>query len=408
MKMKLNFLNHEKGQVLPIVVISTLVMIMLAALMIDGGMLLSHRRTAQAAADAGALAGARKLCPGGGGAGAATTAATDFVTRNNAQVEGISFPQANAIHVETSVSSQAFFAGIFGQLGLTANAIAEAACTPPSGASVLPIGFPCYPEEYYIDPVTGEPVPNSGPTSENETCFIRYGDESQDIPWHILEKRMVIVMDSKQITDGTIENPYCYPDGFINCDLTDGETMSVLISDSNRGWLSLDGSGGANSMCGFIYPGDSNLLITKGTWLSGNTGYVSSLWTQPNCLKKIVGEKVIIPIFNEWCRGHDPEFDCPLKWQTGDTKLLGNGLDLMYRIESFGIFKVTCIEGSNTKPADACPYRKYLVDMGIIKFDKPNALNSVSSIEGYFLKGIVSDGMGLGIDTGTYTVTLTK
>jgi hypothetical protein len=404
MKMKFSFLNLEKGQVLPIVVISTLVMIMLAALMIDGGMLLSHRRTAQAAADAGALAGARRLCPGGGGAGTATTAATDFVTRNNAQVVGISFPQANTIHVETSVSSQAFFAGIFGQLGLTANAIAEAACTPPSGASVLPIGFPCYPEDYYIDPITGEPIPYTGPASENEICFIRYGDESQDIPWHILNKRMVIVMDTKDVTDGTIENPYCYPDGIINCELTDGETMSVLLSDSNRGWLSLDGSGGADSMCEFIYPG-KELIIVRGTWVSGNTGTISSMWTRPDCLKKVVEEKVIIPIFNEWCRGKDPEFDCPLKWRIGDIKQLSPGLDLNYRIESFGVFKITCIDGPGGKN---CPYRQHLITTGVIKFDKPNALNSVSSIEGYFLKGIVSDGLGLGIDTGTYTVTLTK
>jgi len=56
MKTKLSIKNFEKGQVLPILVISTLVMIMMAALMIDGGMLLAHRRTAQAAADAGAAA----------------------------------------------------------------------------------------------------------------------------------------------------------------------------------------------------------------------------------------------------------------------------------------------------------------------------------------------------------------
>jgi uncharacterized membrane protein len=76
-------------------VISTLVMIMMAALMIDGGMLLSHRRTAQAAADAGALAGAESLCPGGGGQGQASLAAAEYVARNKADVEGITFPDGS-------------------------------------------------------------------------------------------------------------------------------------------------------------------------------------------------------------------------------------------------------------------------------------------------------------------------
>jgi uncharacterized membrane protein len=149
MKTKLSMNKFEKGQVLPILVISTLVMVMMAALMIDGGMLLSHRRTAQAAADAGALAGAESLCPGGGGQGQASMAAAEYVARNKADVEGITFPDGNTIRVETSVTSQAFFARIFAIFGLTAGAEAEANCSPVSKASVLPVGFPCYPASYY-------------------------------------------------------------------------------------------------------------------------------------------------------------------------------------------------------------------------------------------------------------------
>ena len=62
MKSKIEFINLEKAQVLPLLVFAVIAMVAFTALIIDGGSIMVNRRDAQAAADAGALAGARELC----------------------------------------------------------------------------------------------------------------------------------------------------------------------------------------------------------------------------------------------------------------------------------------------------------------------------------------------------------
>ena len=62
MKWKIRFGEHEKAQVLPVLVIALIVLIAFAALVIDGGVIMLNRRVAQASADSGAMAGARELC----------------------------------------------------------------------------------------------------------------------------------------------------------------------------------------------------------------------------------------------------------------------------------------------------------------------------------------------------------
>ena len=113
---------------------------------------------------------------------------------------------------------------------------------------------------------------------------------------------------------------------------------------------------------------------------------------------------MLVPIFNQWCRGQDPQSDCPTKWVTGDNKsLVKNGTSLQYRIEGFAIFKLTCADGPGKKD---CPYRQYLVDEGIL-YDRPQD-KAISSIEGYFLPGTIPFGGGDGVNLGTYVVQLTK
>lgn len=148
MKKKFQFKHLEAGQVIPILVVGILVTVMMAAVLVDGGMLLSHRRSAQAAADAGALAGVKHRCPGNGGTEAeAETIAEEYVSMNNAEVIDIQFPDDHTIRVEARTESQAFFAGIFDQVGLAANAVAEANCTVTAGAGgavlQIPIAVPC-------------------------------------------------------------------------------------------------------------------------------------------------------------------------------------------------------------------------------------------------------------------------
>jgi hypothetical protein len=387
MKTKLRFTHLEQGQVLPIVVISMLVMIMLGALMIDGGMIMSHRRTAQAAADAGALAGAERLCRGAEGVSQASSAAGNYVTLNNADVVGISFPQVNAIRVETKVDSQSFFARIFNQTGLTAGAVAEASCSPLNTATgVLPLTFPCYPEELFGDPV-----------SESEICFVRYGDRDEDIQWHIDNDKMVIVFTTDSAT-----GDYCQPNGPINCSYEGDERNRILIDEANRAWISLDGAGGANKLCDWIN-GEFGGTISSGTWLAGQAGVRANTFN--TCLPNIIDDEVIVPIFNEFCRTQNPETDpiCAGKWKDGDTVIIKSGDNLYYRIEGFAIFKVTCIVGPGN---NNCPYRDHLIDEGILFFRPQDA--STSTIEGYFLDGYASIGAGGGPDLNLYIVTLTK
>ena len=157
----------ETAQILPFVVLTLFVLIAFSALLLDGGMLMSNRRTAQAAADSGALAGARLLCGQDTAAKrtAARAAAIDYVQRNNALPEEPTFTVNSKgvveINVETSVTNNAFFAGVFGEPELTAVAEATAACYYPSVVNrVLPIAF------YYESPPLKASESDCGDLSE--------------------------------------------------------------------------------------------------------------------------------------------------------------------------------------------------------------------------------------------------
>jgi hypothetical protein len=423
MKTKVWFKNLENGQVLPIVVVSLFALIAMAALMIDGGMLLSHRRTAQAAADAGALAGARSLCPNDKTVSErkieARAKAIEFVEdRNNADFillpDNLQFPDDNTIRVETSVSSQAFFARIFDQFDLTAAAAAEANCTPPFTAQILPLGIPCYPRDYFVveddEEGDGELPLYVDYVSDSENCYLKFGDLEKTDQQNLEDGNMVLILTSDKKDD------WCYPSGPINCN--DPKRQSVLAGESHNGWLSLEGSSGGNAIVDYI--NNLNGWASRGEWIYGEGGKMDTFYTpeKNSPLGSLVGKVVTVPLFNEFCRGN-PSIHCsppnmdPGKMRPGDTVTCRNNNcasagvgDLFYRIDAFTAFKITCVRKGKQQ---TCPYQQHLIEEGTFKVDKnDNFWTHNNSFEGYFVKAEIPYGGGGGIDTGLFVVQLTK
>jgi len=378
---RVNFNKFEKGQVIIIVALGLVALIAMAALIVDGAIIMSHRRTAQAAADSAALAGAEFLCPNviedlgsiAAAKNAADAEARFYVTENYAEVVDINFPteHENTIHVEATVESASFFARILNQSILSANAMAEASCTPlRTGSGTLPIVYPCL-------------EPDEGDTN---ICKIEYYDEDHDDLWNMEQGNFSIIHDSEA------QLPYC-EDPNIDC------TNVVAMGD--KGWISLDGSDNKNNMTGWI---SGSLLppeIAPGFWLSSLQGGSVSWFGD---VKPYEGKDFIIPIYDSHCGKSKPSVECPGLFLTGDDDhLCRTGKQPSFRIIGFGLFKVTCVQD---KQKDDCPYRKYLAEEeGFADFV---GNNKIKTIEGYFIGGTFPTGGGEGIDLGLYVVHLRR
>lgn len=364
--------EFEKGQVIVIVAIALVALIAMAALIVDGAIIMSHRRTAQAAADAAALAGAEYLCPHVYSTSAAEAEARNYVALNDAiVVEPITFPEENVIHVEASVESPSFFARILNQTELTANAVAEASCTPLStGAGTLPVVYPC------LEPEEGD---------EN-ICRIEYYDETHDDQWNMENGYFSIVHDSEA------QLPYC-DDPNVDC--------SNVVAIGDRGWVSLDGSDNKNNMTGWISGTLIPPEIAPGFWLSSLQGGSVSWFGD---IKPYEGTSFIVPIYGSQCGKSIPSDECPELFLEGDNDdLCRGGSQPSFRIVGFGLFKVTCVQD---KQKDDCPYRNYLAEeKGFTDFD---GNNSIKTIEGYYISGTFPTGGGEGLDLGLYVVNLRK
>lgn len=365
-----NNYHLEKGQVIPILVIGILVTVMMAALLIDGGMVISHRRTAQAAADAGALAAVKSLCPGSGGTNAdARAVATAFVEDNNAEFillpDEEQFPEDHTIRVEARAASQAFFGGIFDQLGLSANAIAEANCAAAGAEGVvlgLPVAYPCLDAQIEDGEIIG--CGNINP-----------GDK-------------VIVMDSDKTYEHCFD-PADNPGGVI-CTEPDKK------KNSSRGWLSLTGgnldSCWVNGNCSTPPP-----AISSGTWLRSVTGNRTSFYN--NTLKSHVESEstFIVGIYDQETNGRactcnngvcvDGDF-------IGEPCILSNGNQNSYRIVGFAEITLTCVATNHVH--DSCPFRASLGITG----------SNNNTVEGKFETNFFTTG-GDGA-SGQYIVQLTQ
>jgi len=374
MKRIFYFRKYEKGQVIIIVALGLVALIAMAALIVDGAIIMSHRRTAQAAADAAALAGAEYLCPHVYNKGAAEAEARNYVALNNAVVvDPVSFPEENTIHVEASVESSSFFARIFNESVLSANAVAEASCTPLStGAATLPVVYPC--EE--------EVLPDG-----SIICKKKYYNEDYDDQWNMENRNFTIIHDSES------QLPYCE---------TAGVDCIDVVSAGAKGWVALDENSNKIDMNDWVSGAVKPPVISTGFWLTSFEG-VSNAWYI--FLKDYEGQQFLVPIYDAHCEFTKPSDQCPGLFLTGDNDDLTEGFGVgqdSYRIAGFGLFKITCV---HEKQADACPYRAHLGDIG---FDDLIGNSKIKTIEGYFIEGTYPTGGGDGADAGLYTVNLRR
>jgi hypothetical protein len=406
MKTKSCLSNLEKGQILPIVVLSLFALIAMAALLIDGGMLMSHRRTAQAAADAGAMAGATHLCPNTYDINLAISTATQYVSNNNAGIANPPTVSGNSILVETIVESSSFFARIFNQMALTAQAEAEASCLILGSASdrVLPVVFPCIPDDFFNE--FGDDY--SFTLDEQGTCASKFYDgfgipTDEEYSELVLNGYITIIMDTDDDT------AYCKPEGPFECDV-DGDGRNEIVAAGSRGWLSLDGTSNPTNLKKWITDGFDGTIYT-GYWLSTITGVDNSMF---DTVKSIEGDQVTVPLFNSFCRlGKPSEIPCS-GWQEGDNDdYVRTGVGVTsYRINAFGKFVVTCVHSTgqdvtNDKgvKGSRCGFRDWLIKTDPYNVDSgPN----LKSIEGYYIEMVEGIGISGGDPAGTYIVQLTK
>lgn len=124
MEQQIKYDQFEKGQMLPWIALLAFVIFGAVALVVDGSALLSNRRTAQAAADAAALAGAKRICSGYADA---IPVAEAFAINNGAATVSVGLT-GKEVNVATTVTNDSFFARIFGEDQLTADAQASAGC----------------------------------------------------------------------------------------------------------------------------------------------------------------------------------------------------------------------------------------------------------------------------------------
>jgi Flp pilus assembly protein TadG len=369
-----NFQKFEKGQVIIIVALGLVALIAMAALIVDGAIIMSHRRTAQAAADAAALAGAEYLCPHVYNKTLAETEARDYVTNNNAiVVEPITFPEENVIHVEASVESSSFFARIFNETQLSANAVAEASCTARStGAATLPVVYPC---EAEVQP------------DGSIICKKKYYDFDLTEQENMENRNYTIIHDSES------QLSYCE---------TEGVDCIDVVSAGAKGWVALDADSNKIDMNDWVSGAVKPPEIQSGFWLTSFEG-VSNSWYI--FLKDYEGQNFLVPIYDAHCESTKPSDYCPTLFLPGDNDDLTDGYGVgqdSYRIVGWGLFKITCV---HEKQADACPYRAHL---GSIGFDDLIGNSKIKTIEGYFIKGSSTGGGDGEADAGLYTVNLIR
>jgi Flp pilus assembly protein TadG len=315
MKRLLNNLNLERGQIIPIVVVALIVMIGMSALILDGGGILLNRRTAQNAADAGALAGARVLCRDSNPTSNdiynavyqytitenQATAFTWTVTDNRVgDVDGLA---KGEVVVTVEVENESFFARIFNQDTLTAQASAGAGCFTytlniTSPEIVLPIAYPCnlpavgsisqdcdyHPlpwseieavaDNYNYDPAKGSPT-TAQSRGISDDLFAAHRD------------KIYIVMESNELCGEGL-----------NCNLFGNDDGRYQINSSQRGWLNLTNApnNGNNNIMGWINNGLSE-EINIPTWLNlipGNRA-VNYRLIRDNRLDELVW----VPVFND-------------------------------------------------------------------------------------------------------------
>lgn len=401
MNIKKQFKPFEKAQVIPTIVVVMLVLIAFSALVIDGGSIILNRRTAQAAADASALAGARAICSG---EGSPLQVANNYAQDNGASSSEATMIGTIEIGVVADVENMSFFARIFGEDNLRANAEAVAGCYYPSVAKrVLPVAF-----YYEAPPVNAK----DAECNADGTCNL--------VNWDFEE--LMSALSSTPANDLPLDNIYIVSDKTKVCEKS--VSGAIVCSETktgeggNRTWLNFKNEDNLN-LKKIISQGLSNPIHTP-AWVNGEPGSITALYKDQTYkdLDPIEGytsmeaRMFFVPVFDHFCE-KNPQINCSNP--NDKFEYLDKPNKPSYRLVGFGPFVVTCVTMSdkcefgtcNTEGAKPiCPgYKEYLASLG------PKDPNSKNAIEGYFVNHVPSDEWVWGtegVDVGIYLVSLSK
>ena len=226
------------------------------------------------------------------------------------------------------------------------------------------------------------------------------------------------------------------PEGYFDCDLyplPDGDgVIDLLHGTPERSWIDLDGGTdmGTNDLFYFI-EGVDEYTITFPTWFAA---IVANRAAAYNALEDMVGQIVLVPVFDNYCFNSDPRYNSPpCTYDTGD---IFPGDDLFpvnpddpdadtseqigqthYRVVSLSPFHITCIQepsGPIVEPGmdpsiDTCPGLQRAFDLNETLFEdllNPGEMQRIYSIEGYFVEAYAGTGACDTPYAGVYTLYL--
>jgi Flp pilus assembly protein TadG len=439
--------RYQHGQSLVLMAILMVALVAILAVALDLGYVYAMRRGAQNAADAGALAGAHTLClnltlsAGYRDALAIAEAkkwSGDFYVPNStnrvpAAVVQTAAPSVDdgerAVTVVVSVNYDTLL-GASNLIGSplpnnTIQAIASARCSPTDTAKgALPIAKFCPHDPIIIDGVS------------YETCGIDFGamDDTCDVG---VDKFTVFLNESNSNpsdpVDDILDETATYwcekwpnqPAGSItvNCDIPGGipgvddsnDIDPVMTSNPQHSWiwtdLSPDGDCTNSSCMVDEVNGTKVYSVSTHTWVNGGSGGHTTVYKAIENYRLDPGDYVIIPFFDDRCMGNPetPSADCAGRVHPQDKYYVGNGInqnDVFFHLNTFGIFKVTCVDdGGKGK----CIARKNMFDQkqGSAIKDPPK----IKSFEGCFVGGFVPQLTGQSDETyytGGFSVYLNR
>ena len=411
--------KSEKGQIIPIIAVTFIVVVLMAAVILDGGSLMANRRTAQAAADSAAMAGAKVYC-NTKDSSAAITAAQNYAYSNHASQANASVDSTSIskIKVDVVITQGSFFSRLMGQKKLDSTATASAGCFPPSTFDhLLPVAWSCRP------PIGGSASPDCEYVPLDWTTQIKPVLDTYSTAAAIstalyttynttTTSYIYIIMDS-DATCGSIIDPK-KGTTFI-CDFN-GDGKNEIESGGNRGWLNLTGdSSGTPNLTNMVQNGTNNISVH--TWYSGISGNKTPGYTAINSYQM---DKIVwVPVFNVIC-DHVPDISSgstdacitaahsstppgvPLETNEVEKKLTGSPATPIYHVVAFAPFFVTCV---HLDKKDNCPGFNKAQSIDTFLGDNTN------SVEGYFVKNPPfkpgDTGTG-GADLGNYVISLTQ
>ncbi len=418
---------YENGQSLVLVSLGLLAFVAVLALVLDGANAYAAKRQAQNAADAGALAGAAYMCKNHDEAGGITQAEAYAMMNGALNPHDVyASLSTGTVAVTATVQKDTFFAGLIGFPQVSPVAVAEAACRPPVGMGVLPVAWACR-----STIVGGMNVPG-------EDCAQLTINDCDGDPYDL--NCTYILMDSVKVKNNNCDpdDPDCYIQNDLVCsvhgpdvnpnygcdyvapDTTDcdlnNDCIDELMTGGARSWLDLDGGGGgASELTNWIINGFPD-PIPPHKWIPEESGVATSIFH--TTASAVVGEDVILPVFNNLCDGVptifiNPETNAECTYGPNDDRSLASS-SLNFHIITFSQFHVTCVQTGKNR---VMPESGYIFDNQKLNCNgheeavRHNAIDdNDKTIEGYFKEVDLGGYSGPGdwFDTGTFTIVLVR